>query len=178
MAPPLHYLKERDHAEQLHPFFQTTARRPQSNNLKLPMHERSGPSLSGLQHVWFYCSFHFYGRGSTIMAFPESKCGKSQIKQEGSFGKGLLMTSQTNTEQGNDKADSSLFAHLRAANEHFLPHWALKFLQRSLKKLFCFLTHQLLCFLICQALSQGCGISLLLHVVPVICTRWKGSARV
>lgn len=68
----------------------------------------------------------------------------------------------------NDKDISSFFAHPRAANEHFLLQWALKFLQRNLKD-FCFLTCQLLCSLVCQAVPQGSGISLLLlllHVLP------------
>lgn len=66
---------------------------------------------------------------------------------------------------GNDEADSSLFAHLRAANEHSLPQRALNFLQRNLKIISFFVSfaHQLLCSLVCQALPVSL---LLLHVVP------------
>lgn len=69
----------------------------------------------------------------------------------------------------NNKPSSSLFAHLRAANQHLLPQRALKFLQRNLKvvSLFYLLAHELLCSgLGCHAVPQGSSVSLLLHIVP------------
>lgn len=58
---------------------------------------------------------------------------------------------------------------LRAANPHFLPQRALKFLLRNLKvvSLFYLLTHELLWSgLVCHAVPQGNSVSLLLRIVP------------
>lgn len=70
---------------------------------------------------------------------------------------------------GNHKANSSLFAHLRAANEHFLPQRALKFLQRNLIRWGVLFPHPSVALLsgLPSPVSQAWGWALvLLHVAP------------
>ena len=127
------------------------------------------PSLGGLQHVWFYCSFHFHGSSNIIASCPEWKCGN---KTRRVFWGGISAEIPNKKYwAANDKVDSSLFAHLRAANEVFQPQRVMKFLQRNFQVIDFsprFLARRLLCSLVCRTLRQGSGVSLLLHPVP----RW------